>query len=312
MPTRRQLMASFALTLPLATCTGVSRMIIDEPALPGAEDDFVVVDGVPIHYVRLGSGPPVVLIHGASGNLREWTFRAAPKLAERYTIIAFDRPGHGLSGWPGEAGVTLSLQAALLRKALAQLGISRAVLIGHSYGGSVALAWAIDAPQSVSGLMLLGAPSQVWPGGLALSTDLLAAPVLGPALAYALPKLVTESFATNAAGSVFAPQQAPEGYVEHLGLGLVLQPQSLRINALQLTALKEQIRAMVPHYPELGMPVEILHGTADTTVGLDIHSVPLAAQVPNARLTVLEGVGHMIHHVAFLEVEAALDRLQQP
>ena len=53
------------------------------------------------------------------------------------------------------------------------------MLVGHSYGGSVALAWAVDAPESISGLVLLAAPSQVWEGGLGLTNDLLASPVSG-------------------------------------------------------------------------------------------------------------------------------------
>ena len=55
-------------------------------------------------------------------------------------------------------------QAALIRGALARIGIERPLLVGHSYGGSVALAWAVDAPETVSGLVLLATPSQVWDG----------------------------------------------------------------------------------------------------------------------------------------------------
>ena len=89
----------------------------------------------------------------------------------------------------------------------------------------------------------------------------------------------------------------------------MLKPEVLRANALQLSALKGQIALMVPRYPGLTMPVEILHGTADTTVSIDIHSVALAAQLPHARLTVLDGIGHMPHQVALPDMEAAFGRL---
>ena len=72
-----------------------------------------------------------------------------------------------------------------MRGALARLGVQRAIVVGHSYGGSVALAWALDAPETVTGLMLLSTRSHVWEGGLSWTTDLLASPVLGPALARA-------------------------------------------------------------------------------------------------------------------------------
>ncbi|PZQ47498.1 MAG: alpha/beta hydrolase [Rhodovulum sulfidophilum] len=273
-------------------------------AAPG---NFVVVDGVPIHFARAGSGHPLCLIHGASGNLNDMTFRLAPALAERYDVIAVDRPGHGRSGLPPGGGVSINRQAALIRGALAALGVARTIVVGHSYGGSVALAWAVDAPETVSALTLVSAPSQVWEGGLGLTNDLLASAVTGPLLAHAIPPFVGAGMADRALATVFAPQAAPPGYLDHLDLGLVLQPASLRENARQLVALKEELRPMVPAYARLDMPVEILHGEADRTVGLDIHAVPLARQIPGARLTRLPGIGHMPHQVATDRVVAGID-----
>jgi pimeloyl-ACP methyl ester carboxylesterase len=250
-----------------------------------------------------------VELHGASGNLRDWTFGPAQAIARSNTVLAFDRPGHGLSGLPDRGGERLDVQARLLRGALAQLGVGRVTLVGHSYGGSVALAWALDAPDSPDGLVLLAAPSQVWDGGLGFRTNLLANPLAGPLAARSLPALVTDATAAAAVAAVFAPQPAPEGYLEYLGRDLVLNPASLRANALQLTALKPQLRAMTPRYFGLPIPVEIIHGTADTTVPLAVHSEPLAGQLPRARLTRLDGVGHMPHHAALPELLAALARL---
>ncbi len=267
------------------------------------------VSGVPVHYLRRGSGSPVILVHGASSNLRDWTMGAFDALAERHDVIAFDRAGLGRSGWPGPAGARLTEQARLMQAASRQLGVSQAIVVGHSYGGSVALKWALEAPATVSGRLLIAAPSQVWPGGLGLSTDLLANPLTGPALARAIPALLPRSVAERAAARVFAPQAAPPGYLEHLGVDLVLRPTTLRANALQLAALKDQIRVMLAGYPEIAMPVELIHGMADETVPLAIHSEPLTLQIPHARLTRLAGVGHMPHHVALPEVLAAVARL---
>ncbi len=292
----------------LAGC-GAPRM--RDPARPivAAPGRTVQVDGVPIHYERSGSGSAVVLLHGASGNLRDWTLRAAPEIARRHDVIAFDRPGLGLSGWPGEGGERASVQAALMRSALNRIGVRRALLVGHSYGGSVALAWALDAPETLDGLILLAAPSQVWPGGLAFSTELLANPLAGPVLARTLPPLLPESFLRSSVAEVFAPQPAPPDYIEHLQRQLLLDPAGLHRNALQLRALKPEIRTMVPRYAALQLPVEILHGTADTTVSIGIHSEVLVRQLPRARLTPLDGIGHMPHHAALPELLAAIERL---
>lgn len=303
--TRRGFIAAGA-SLGLAACASGADV-----TGTGGIGETVTVEGMPIRYARTGEGPPVVLIHGASGNLNDMTFRLAPALARDHTVISFDRPGHGASGWPTTGGETLSTQAALMRGALRAIGIPRAALIGHSYGGSVALAWALDDPDSVASLTLLGAPSQTWQGGLGLTTDLLANPLTGPILSRLVGPLVTESFAQSTLASVFAPQPAPPGYLAHLDLALVVQPSSLRRNALQLDALKEQLRPMIPRYAGMSVPTEILHGTADATVGLDIHSAILITQLPNARLTRLDGIGHMIHQVDLPAVLTAQRRLAE-
>lgn len=306
-PSRRRVIAAAAFAL--AGCAPTRPAERDDMSQPDPDGETIIVDGVKIHFVRQGRGPAVALIHGASGNLRDWTFRAAPALAEDYTTIAFDRPGHGLSGSPADGDASLRVQAALMRGALARMGIGRAYLAGHSYGGSVALAWALDAPETVAGLMLLAAPSQVWEGGLGLTTELLATPVIGGLLAGAAPVVVSRGIAERALDAIFAPQQAPEGYLDHIRLDLVLRPATLRANARQLAALKAQLGAMAPRYLGLAMPVELLHGTADETVPLRIHSEPLVRQLPRARLTRLEGIGHMPHHVALPQAQTALGRL---
>ncbi len=270
---------------------------------------LIDVDGTAINYLRAGAGSPLVLIHGASSNHRDWTLGAMQAMAERHDVIAFDRPGLGRSGWPGPEGVTLAEQVRLMRGALDRLGISRSIVVGHSYGGSVALAWAVNAPRSVSGLMTLGAPSQVWPGGLGPSTGLLANPVTGPVLARSVEALLPRSVAEQVAERAFEPQAPVPGYLRHLGIEQVVNAGALRRNAQQLGALKEELRALAPRYPALDMPVEILHGTADAVVPIEIHSEPLSRNVPRARLTRLDGIGHMIQHVALPEVLEALARL---
>jgi pimeloyl-ACP methyl ester carboxylesterase len=271
--------------------------------------EFIEIDGQRLHYRILGDdGPPVIGIHGASGNLLDWTAGVAPGMAETNRVLLFDRPGLGFSTRPAN-GSNPSVQAALMREAARQLGFERAILAGHSYGGAVALAWALDAPETVESLLLLAAPSQTWKTGPSLQNRIASNPVGGPILANLAAAFVPDSLIESNVAEVFAPQLPPENYAERINLRLTLQPAVIQANATDLVTLKSHINEMIPRYDALTMPVELLHGDADTTVGLEIHSRPLAARLPQARLEVLDGVGHMPHHVAQPAVLSALARL---
>lgn len=297
--------------LAVAACAPASRPSTGTPSPAEAtyppEGRFVEVGGHRVHYVEKGSGPALVLIHGASGNLRDWTFDAVDRLSGRYRVIVFDRPGLGFTPRIDNDGASIREQAALLSAAALRLGAARPVVLGHSYGGAVALAWAVDHPERVSALVLVSAASQRWDGGLPFFYRLTSGP-LGAVANPAISALAGEDRVQQAIAGVFAPQPVPPGYAEHIGADLALRPESLRENALQRAGLKAEIAAIVPRYPQLDLPVELLHGDADTTVGLQIHSVPTSRQIPGARLTVLPGIGHAAQHAAAPQMDAAIDR----
>ncbi|MEO1293224.1 MAG: alpha/beta hydrolase, partial [Pseudomonadota bacterium] len=275
----------------LATCA----VEAPEPITPSGS--FVEVDGVQVHYKIVGQGPRAIAIHGASGNLNDWAMGPVEALAETNQVLLLDRPGQGRTGRP-DGAEDLFVQARLLRGAAARLGFGRAHLIGHSYGGSIALAWGLDAPESLTGLMVISAPSQVWEGGVGFIYDLIVTPVVGRIFTGLAPAIAGERTVENAVKNVFAPQSPPADYAGRLDTGLTLHPDALHANARDLTSLKANVRRMVPRYGELSMPVEILHGSADTVVPPDIHSDKLVQQIDGARYTRLEGIGHMPHHVS--------------
>ncbi len=243
-----------------------------------------------------GDGPPVILLHGASGNFLDWTFGRFNELAKTHRVLAFDRPGLGFSD-PAESP-SLSDQAALMRKAAGKLGMERAIVVGHSFGGAVALAWALDAPETVSGLLLLSAPSMLWPGTAGRLYDLANTPVLGFAFSRLIPFLATENRIQQAVDTIFEPQPMPEGYIKFVRSILSANPTRYRTNAIQVATLKPQIAKMIPRYSSLPMPIELVHGKEDTIVPADLHSVEFAKKMPNAGLTLLDGIGHMPHHAA--------------
>ena len=89
---------------------------------------------------------------------------------------------------------------------------------------------------------------------------------------------------------------APVDYLTYIGAGLSIRRQALRTNSDQVNGLLANIKAQSLRYSDLTLPIELIHGTADTIVPITIHSLPLSKLLPNAHLTVVEGAGHMPHH----------------
>lgn len=244
-----------------------------------------------LHAVVRGQGPDLVLIHGASGSSRDMTFALVDRLAPAFRVIAVDRPGLGHSDPLPHGDASLVGQVAAIRAACASLGATNPLLVGQSYGDSVALAWALEHPAAA--LVTLSAPSLPWPGSLDPWYRLTARPVGRALLAAAR---VPEAYVRRLTDHVFAPGHAPPGYLAHLGTDLTLRRSQLLANTAQINALRPQLVAMEPHYPGLTLPIEMVHGTADSTVPLTIHSGPLALRLATATLTVIDGAGHMPHH----------------
>lgn len=286
---------------------GTQREGSAEASFP-PEGQILDVDGISVHAVVMGEGPDVVLIHGSSGNTRDMTFALAPILAESYRVIVFDRPGLGYSESFNPDGETIVEQAEILQKAASELGAEKPVVAGQSYGGSVALAWAVTRPDNIAALVLIAPAAIPWETPLdAFNT--MGATTIGNALGLPLVSaFVPDWFVSKALDQVFAPQVAPEGYAEHFGPGLTMRRASMHANAKQRANLLDEITELQPRYNEITVPTEIVHGTADTTVGLDWHSERLIEQIPDAELVELDGVGHMPQVVAAPEVAAAIDR----
>ncbi len=268
------------------------------------EGGFVTVDGHRIHYVIKGTGPDLVLIHGASGSLRDFTFALVDRLAPDYRVIAVDRPGLGHSDPIPD--VSLAAQARVIKAAAAQLGAVNPIVLGQSYGGSVALAWALEGGPKA--LILVSAPSLPWPGTLDIWYRLTSNPV-GRALIVPLASaFVPQSYVASATSAVFAPDPVPPGYDAWIGTDLTLRRDTLATNMAQVNALRAELVQMQARYGSLTLPVELVHGDADTIVPLAIHSAPLALLLPGAALTVIPGAGHMPHHSHAEAVIAAIKR----
>jgi len=277
---------------------------------------FVPVTGGRLHVADIGprAGPAdglaVVLLHGASGNLEDMRVALGKVLSARRRVVMIDRPGHGFSGRPrGDQEAAPRRQAARVIEALDALGIARAIVVGHSWSGALATALALDAPERVAGLALLAPVTHPWPGGISWYYRVATTPVLGPLFVRTLVLPLGVLRLDAGSRQAFAPQPRPDDYVERAALALVLRPAEFRANAADVAALKSNVAAQAPRYGTIGVPTVIITGDRDPTVSRKIHSEALAAALPHARLIVLPGVGHMVHHVASELIAAEIERI---
>ena len=267
-----------------------------------AEGRFIEVGDARVHAVVRGEGPDVVLLHGAFGSARDFTFDLADRLAKDYRVIAFDRPGMGYSdhsdrsyaGAFAPSGDSPLEQARLLAAAAQELGAERPIVVGHSFGGIVAIAWALE--HDPAALVLFAGVAMPWPGTLGPIYQVYGTGAGGGFLAPLVSAWAPASRLESAVRSSFRPLQMPEGYDAHIGPYMPLRLGAFRATTRQVNTLRPHVVEMEPRYGALTLPIEILHGSEDKTVPMKVHSGPFSEIVESANLRVLDGAGHMPHH----------------
>jgi pimeloyl-ACP methyl ester carboxylesterase len=293
----------------LALVTAIGTGMIERAHPPAGR--FVEVDGGKLHIVELGrpDAPAVVLLHGASGNLGDMWLALGERLAARYRVVLVDRPGHGWSDRPdGAADASPARQAALIHQALTRIGVTRAIVLGHSWSGAAATAYALAFPDAVAGLVLLAPVTHPWPGGVAWVNRAVTTPIVGPLIARTLILPFGYFMMPFGVDAVFAPQSPPPDYIARTGLRLILRPSEFTANAQDIVGLHAFVTAQSPRYGEIKAPVAIVAGDGnDKTVYTDIHSRTIAKQAARVDLTVLPGIGHMVQFVATGRVVQAVD-----
>jgi pimeloyl-ACP methyl ester carboxylesterase len=273
----------------------------------------IEVAGARLNFVDLGprdaAGPPVVMIHGASSNLESMR-PLGDLIAKHHRVILIDRPGHGWSTRGDLKNSTPAMQARMIDEALEKLGVSGAIVVVHSLAGALGALLALDYPRRVAGLVMLAPVAYPWPGGVGWYNRAVTTPLIGALLAYTITLPLGLILSGPGARGVFAPQIMPAGFVKSSATSLLLRPREFLANAWDLATLKAAVAEQAPRYGDIKAPVVVITGDTDTTVSPNIHSRRLAAAVPNAKLIVLPGVGHMVQYAApelvVREVEAMI------
>ncbi len=269
---------------------------------------FLHVDGVRLHYIERGQGEPIVLIHGNGTMIQDFTVSGlVDRLASRYRVIVFDRPGYGYSSRPRQLW-TPRAHATLFQRALKQLGVEQAVVLGHSWGTLVAVALALECPALVRSLVL--ASGYYYPT-LRADTFLFsppAIPVIGDAMRHTISPLVARAMLPGLIKQMFAPAEVPERFEHQFPKELMLRPLQLRAAAEDAALMTPSVLELQHHYSELLMPITIITGADDQIADVGRQSERLHRELPQSDFITLPGLGHMVHHLAPDAVINAVER----
>ncbi|MBE1283922.1 MAG: alpha/beta fold hydrolase [Rhodobacteraceae bacterium] len=254
------------------------------------------VPGGAIHYVELGDpdAPPVVLIHGLAGQLQHFTYAMAEDLARDFHVIALDRPGCGYSRRDDAALADPSAQARMIWEFLDAKLIEAPILVGHSLGGAVSLAMALDRPAHARALALIAPLTH--PVGSTAESFLglrIYRQWVRHLLAQTLAIPMAERTADTVLRQVFDPEPWPDNFLTDAGAALGLRPQAFIAASEDLVAAEAAMPDQSIAYGTIGLPPgAILTGAADAVLNPAEQADPMTEF--GLPVTHLPDRGHML------------------
>ncbi|MBT9369313.1 alpha/beta hydrolase [Rhizobium sp. CSW-27] len=276
--------------------------------------DLTDIGGYRLNALHVPEGPasdlpPIVFIHGASGNLRDQEAAFLAPLKDRAELLFVDRPGHGYSERGGKANATPDGQAAAIARLMEKRGIERAIIVGHSFGGAIAASLALFHPDKVIGTLFLAPATHPWPGGIDWHYRLASTPVLGWLFSHTLVMPAGLAIMDKATRGVFFPNPRRDSYLEEGAPALVLRPATFRHNARDVASLLAYVTRTAPRYREIGSPAVIVTGDSDPVVLANIHSTGLKRDLARSELVWVKGLGHKPDYMATDLAIAAIEKL---
>ena len=265
--------------------------------------------GRSLAYAEAGEGPALVLIHGTLMALEDMWLALMPILSRRFRVIAVDRPGHGLSRRRRSVDASPWRQAETIHDAMRAIGVARPLMVGHSFGGTVALCHGLRFPDETAGILAL-AP-------LCFPEIRLEQMLFGPRFTPGLGEVLAPLLAGTADPAllpllwraIFLPQIMPQGFAERFPFALASGPERMIAEGEDAVSVWPALTRAAMAYGTCTVPVRILGGTADLVVNNALHGGLAARMMPGAGFDWVPGAGHMLHHFHQDIVSATVERL---
>lgn len=287
-----------------------AKMAADAEAAVPPAGQVDPVRGGAIHFVEMGppDAPTVVLIHGIAAQLQHWTYAVAERLAEDFHVIALDRPGCGYSERERDELAALPEQARMIWEFLDARGVEKPILAGHSLGGALSLAMALQRPEGAAALALVAPLThyqrEVDPifKGLEIRSKtlrhLIAHTVAGP---------VGRATAGKVIAHAFAPEPPIDDFLLGAGAALGLRPRAFVAASGDLVMLEHVMQVQQSRYDTLSVPRGVLYGDGDALLSPALHGRSMEAL--GFDYEELAGRGHMLPMTAPEETEAFIRRM---
>lgn len=259
--------------------------------------------GTTIHVRDEGprSGFPVVLVHGSNASLHTWEAWVQRLTARGYRVVTLDLPAHGLSGPTPQGDYTNPAYVGIVEQLVDRLGLTRFALGGNSMGGGVAWRYAVLHPDRLAALILVDATGQPAPKGSSppLGFRLARVPIARDLLATVTPRgLIEQSFKQSISNQAIATPAMVDRYWE-----LLLYPGNRRATVQRFGQYQGDDGA-AEKLKALTVPTLLLWGREDRLIPVSVAAW-FSRQLPNARVTLLDGIGH-------IPMEEAPDRSLAP
>ncbi len=283
--------AALAATAGLAAFTAWNRSRAEQLVPP--DGHFAEVNGGRLHYLAIGEGSPIILVHGLGGQLRNFTYALSELLSPHHRLILVDRPGSGYSSYSGDGKCSLAAQAAMMVELMDQLGLDRPLVVGHSLGGAVALAMALGHPGKIGGLALLAPLTQPIEAIPQVFKALdLRSPMARTMLGWTLAAPAGRLGADAANAQVFGPEPVPAHFETRGGAALTLRPEAFVAACRDVEAARGEMAGIAARYGELSIPVGIMFAAGDLLLDPSVHGLPTVAAIKGAEFKMIDG-GHM-------------------
>jgi pimeloyl-ACP methyl ester carboxylesterase len=250
-----------------------------------------------------------VIFHGNGAMSNEIAISGVlGKAAQKYRVIVFDRPGYGYSERPRTTLWNPSAQARLFHHALQNMGVEKPIVVGHSWGAMIAVAYGLDYAADVHSLVLLSGYYYPTPR---LDVPLFsppAIPILGDLMRYTVSPIIGRMLWPLTLRKMFYPNKPTTHFKHDYPAWMSLRPSQVRASASETAMMIPAAWRLAKRYHTLRVPAVLLAGKGDLQALARLHTERLHRELPNSELILKSDAGHMVTHTSPDSIVAAIDK----